>query len=432
MAIEHSNAFYEMLRHYMNFMFPMAYSSVRYVGLDKIPSDGAIIMAPNHTNALMDALTVLTVNNKPTVFVSRADIFRRPVVAKVLHFFKIMPIMRKRDGLSNLKKNDEIMNKAVEVLEAGVPFGIFSEGTHRMKHSLLPLTKGIFRIALQCNDALKGRKPVYIVPVGIEYGSYTSFRHSLLVTVGDALNVSEFVENHNDMEVPELINALREDLSGRMKGLFHYVPDNDYYDAILDLCYLRNRSILQHKNNDIYSVMLANRQTVHDVECWMANDGVYAQKIIDNMMEFSKLRHKFGIVDRSLYQWPTKCALFMKILTSIVVLPYMLYCFVVSFPALLIQWLATRNLEDMAFANSYRFVVFMLLVPLFLLILGILLFCLLPWYWAAFLFVLAVPAYMVIIDFIDLCKTMVSDYKLIKNDKIRLLWESTKDLIERI
>ena len=119
---------YAFLRHYVDFCLRLAYRKIRYVGLEKVPSDGAVIYAPNHTNALMDALVILAMDRKQKVFVARADIFRNPKVAKILRFLKIMPIMRIRDGMDEVRKNTEIIHKSVDVLLDKVPFCILPEG----------------------------------------------------------------------------------------------------------------------------------------------------------------------------------------------------------------------------------------------------------------------------------------------------------------
>ncbi len=50
---------YSLLRHYVDFTLKLSYRNIRYVGREKIPQDGAVIYAPNHTNALMYALIIL-------------------------------------------------------------------------------------------------------------------------------------------------------------------------------------------------------------------------------------------------------------------------------------------------------------------------------------------------------------------------------------
>ena len=178
-------------------------------------------------------MAVLGIDHKQKVFVARADIFRDPKKAKILNWLKIMPINRVRDGLEEVRHNDETINKAVETLQDGVPFCILPEGTHRPKHSLLPLSKGIFRIALQANEQFGAEKPVYIVPVGNEYGDYFHLWDSLTVTVGEPINVTAFAKEHPELDYPQLLMALREELTLRMRKLILWVPDDEHYEENL-------------------------------------------------------------------------------------------------------------------------------------------------------------------------------------------------------
>ncbi|MBQ7963464.1 MAG: 1-acyl-sn-glycerol-3-phosphate acyltransferase, partial [Alistipes sp.] len=114
--IQDNDRAYNFLRYYVDFALKLSYRNIRYVGLEKVPQDGSVIYAPNHTNALMDALVILAMDRKPKVFVARADIFRRPLLAKIFTFLKIMPIMRIRDGFDEVKKNNQTIEKAVDVL----------------------------------------------------------------------------------------------------------------------------------------------------------------------------------------------------------------------------------------------------------------------------------------------------------------------------
>ena len=148
----------------------LSYRKIQVTGLENVPKDGAVMLAPNHSNALMDAMVILRTRRTPTVFGARADLFGNPVVAKLLTFLKILPMVRKRDGLRNVLRNVDIQEDILEVMEDGVPFCMFAEGTHRAKHSLLPVGKGIFRIAIDA--ARRFDKPVYVVPVGLDYSDY--------------------------------------------------------------------------------------------------------------------------------------------------------------------------------------------------------------------------------------------------------------------
>ena len=230
--IQDKDRLYWILRPYVDWMFRRSYRRFRYIGKENIPSDGAVIFAPNHCNALCDAMAILGINKSRKVFVARADIFRKPRLAKLLNWLKIMPIKRVRDGLDEVRRNDETINKAVDTLHDGVPFCILPEGTHRPKHSLLPLNKGIFRIALQANESFGAEKPIYIVPVGLEYGDYYHLWDSLTVNIGKPINVTEFAKGREAKgeSYPQMMMALREELTMRMRELILWVPDDEHYE----------------------------------------------------------------------------------------------------------------------------------------------------------------------------------------------------------
>lgn len=238
--IQDKDKWYEFLRPLVNRLFGWSYRHIQYVGKDNIPTDGAVILAPNHTNALCDALAILTISLEPVVFVARADMFKNSRAAWWLRWLKIMPIRRMRDGVQEVLHNDETEQKAINTLRDGVRFCILPEGTHRPKHSLLPLGKGIFRIALRANEEFGSQKPVYIVPVGLEYADYFHLWDALTVNIGKPINVTDFVrkahaqyrqQHDEDMTDAQLILRMRENLTMRMRELIMWVPDDEQYDA---------------------------------------------------------------------------------------------------------------------------------------------------------------------------------------------------------
>ena len=221
---------YRLLLPFVNWMFRHSYRHIKYVGANNIPEDGAVIFAPNHTNALQDALAVLSINSERKVFVARADIFRNKKIAKILGWMKIMPIRRMRDGAGEVLKNDETVERAIDTLQEGVPFCILPEGTHRTKHSLLPLGKGIFRITLRANEKFGNEKPIYIIPVGLEYSDWFHLWDTLIINIGKPINMTEFIAAHADLDQPKLILAMREELTQRMREQIMWVPDDDQYE----------------------------------------------------------------------------------------------------------------------------------------------------------------------------------------------------------
>ena len=188
---------YDILKPIIDWNLKHSYQKLEVKGKENIPTDGAVIVAPNHCNTLMDALVILRAFNDETVFGARADMFNNALIAKFMYFIRILPMVRQRDGLRNVLKNYETQDIIVNTLKHKVRFCIFPEGRHRPAHSLQVLGKGIFRAALAANASFGEQMPVYILPAGIEYGDYFRYRSTSLVTFGKPINVTETIKELN-------------------------------------------------------------------------------------------------------------------------------------------------------------------------------------------------------------------------------------------
>lgn len=85
-AIYEKDGLYSSLRPVVDWCCRHSYRRFEMHGEENLPEDGALILAPNHTNTLMDALVMLRAHKGPTVFGARADIFKKPAIARIMHF----------------------------------------------------------------------------------------------------------------------------------------------------------------------------------------------------------------------------------------------------------------------------------------------------------------------------------------------------------
>ena len=427
--IKKNNIYYRLLWAYVNSIFRKVYRRVEYHGAEKLPVNGSVILAPNHTNTFMDAMAVsFSVKNRK-IFVARADIFKKPWMIKGLTFLKILPINRMRDGVKNLSKNEGINDMVVDALREEIYFCIFAEGTHRMKHGLLPLGKGICRIALQANANFGESKPLYIIPLGMEYGHFFRFCSSVLVQIGEPFNVTQFIENHSHLEEPELINTLKETIALQMKETILYIPDDQNHTGTLELCHLwsdRQRKRLGLPKKSLVNNFLAAKQTVSDISHLLQNQPEEAQKWIEEAEHFSKQRHKKGIRIPSMHRENPRASLCLKALLLIVGLPYFVVSALVSAPTtLLAEWICTK-MKDEAFHNTVRFLIILFFYPLSLLLIFIPLLVAFPCCWALAGIALAVPSVFYVYYYLRLLRLFISDIKWMANKTLRLEFERFK------
>jgi len=412
--IQDYNKHYYRLRKYVDFMFKSAYRRREFYGNEKIPQDGAIIYAPNHTNTLMDALAVLAMNKSAKVFVARADVFKNPTILKMLTFFKMLPINRKRDGIDSLSKNEEINNIVVDVLHDKVPFCILPEGTHRTMHSLMPLQKGLFRITLQANDAFGNKMPVYIVPIGIEYGHFFRYRSSLLLQVGEPINVTQFIKKHPNLSIPQQINVLRDELSDQIKKVILQIPDDENYNAtfaLAQLCGKEQQRRLKLKGNTLLNRYLSAKKTIENVASLLKSTPQETQKLLDMAADFSQKRHKLGIGMSSVLNPHIRLSIVGKLFLLLLGLPYFVFSAVVTSPVTLLSvWLCSK-FKDNAFHNTARYLIALVLFPILLLLIVIIVAIVLPWMWGLGFVLLFLPSFFFLHEYLRLIRLFISDIK---------------------
>ena len=391
-------------------------------GKENIPTDGAILITPNHCNTLMDALVVLRTQRKQTVFGARADLFNKPFIAKLMYFLRLLPMVRQRDGLRNVLKNKDTQDIIVETLENNVRFCLYPEGTHRTKHSLQVLGKGAFRVALAANEQFGDQKPVYIIPVGIEYGDYFRYRSSSLVNFGEAINVTEFIKGLDTDNEAQVMEALRKELTERMSRLITYIKVDEDYEgkwALTKMIAINRKKTYGEFSTDLYKEMTYNREIVSNIEDALEKNPEKMQEILVRGCEFEKKRKKKGI---SIYSFKKKSSPVLNAIgkgfAALVGLPYFLFSAVASLPMWVANEVIRSKVRDKAFRNTVSLGVKLAFTLILFPTYAALGFCLAPW-WAALTFMLLwLPSFGYFYDYIEGCRRWISDIRLLKNKKL--------------
>ena len=423
---------YTILKPIVDWNTKHSYRKIEVTGKENIPTDGAVIIAPNHCNTLMDALVILQAFKDESVFGARADIFNKPFIAKIMTFVRILPMVRQRDGLRNVLKNNETQEIIVDTLENKVRFCMYPEGRHRPAHSLQTLGKGTFRAALAANSKFGDKMPVYIVPTGIEYGDYFRYRSTCLITFGEAINVTEFVKGLNVENEVQMIEPLRKELASRMSKLITFIKDDEqlYNKWALTKMLAADKGLRYGDfGRSLHKGMLANREIVADIEKACEDKPEEMEKLLEKVAEFDKKRRKKGI---SIYSFRKKNEALNavgKAFAALIGLPYWIFSAIVSSPMWLTYNLLRSKTRDKAFHNTVGFGVKLALGTILLITYAILAFCLLPWPYALALTLLTIPSYSYFFDYIEGMRRYISDLKLLGEKKLR---GKFKDIVKEL
>lgn len=424
--IYEKDPYYSFLRPCVDRCTRLSYNKIEVRGKENIPADGAILLAPNHCNTLMDALVVLQAFGDESVFGARADMFKRQLIAKIMYFVRILPMVRQRDGLRNVLKNYETQDIIVETLEHDVRFCMFPEGRHRPAHSLLPLGKGIFRAALAANAKFGAEKPVYIVPTGLEYGDYFRYRSTCLVNFGKAINVTEFIKGQDTDNEAHLMEALRKELHARMSETKTYIPDGEDYDGKWALT--RILALDSAKKGTLEDRMLYNRYVIGQIEKAMEADPEKMAGLLEEAAEFDRKRRKHGI---SIWSFG-KSSFLLKSVIALLGIPYFIFAAIASLPMWATFEFLKCRLKDRAFHNTAGFGIKLGMGWLVFIGWAVAAFCTMQWPAALLFSLLTIPSYGFFYDYVEFMRKYISDIRLMGNRKLADKFKKIKERFQKI
>jgi 1-acyl-sn-glycerol-3-phosphate acyltransferase len=230
---------YFATRLYVKIALWFFYKELSVRGLENIPKDKPIIFTPNHQNSFIDAILITCIVHRPIHYLVRASVFKSKIAKWFLNQLNMMPIYRFRDGLKEVKKNDQIMTACAKLLSENKCLMIFPEGNHNMKYAIRPLQKGTARMAFQSID--KYQSDVNIVPVGIYYEDHKASRSRVLVNFGKPISAQRHYQLYNQDPQRGYVNLMNE-ISLAMQQLTLNVKPKERYDDVLQK-YLTQREM---------------------------------------------------------------------------------------------------------------------------------------------------------------------------------------------
>ena len=210
---------YAVLRWLAGIALRWYYRDVRVSGLERLPREGPLLVAPNHPNALVDALLVGRLLPRRLLITAKATLFANPVAAWALRILGVLPLRRATDERSRLAaggapdpaRNENTFRAVLDALGRGGAVLMFPEGKSWDEPHLAPLRSGAARIAVQAREDA-GARALAIVPVGIVFEQKDRPRSRVLVQIGEPIRMVEWRPPPGVDAVAALTEQLRERL----------------------------------------------------------------------------------------------------------------------------------------------------------------------------------------------------------------------------
>lgn len=422
-------------------VYDFYFNKFKVQGIEKIPKGEAVILAPNHQNALMDALAFVSgLKRRQTVFLARADVFKSKLVIKIFTFLKILPVYRIRDGRSELQKNDEIFEITCKVLHNKInPLCLYPEGNHGNKRRLRPLVKGIFRIAFQAQEKFKDQPGVKIIPVGIDYSNYYGFRKNLFVILGDPIEVNEYWSEFEE-NPPVAMNKLRDHLAEEMKKVMIHIETEEYYKLYMVLRKVYNRVLCKKSgtnHRDLYNQYKADKLLISTLNRCLEKEPeriAELDKVFKEYRHLKKVLNYHDWVPRKKRYSITGNVIFAAI--SLITLPLVVLGLFNNWPHFFLPLRIVKGIRDRQFHSTAKWGYGVVLMVIYYLVLGILALIFLPFWWLKIMYILTLPSSGIYaISYRRfLIRTWIrirySSQMLMRNSKTRLLKSSHDKLLE--
>ncbi len=286
---------------------------------NKIPKDKPVLFLGNHQNALLDPLLIAVKSGRYAHFLTRAQVFKKPLVAKILKSLQLIPVYRVRDGWQNISQNNAIFSQCVGLLNKNEAVTIFPEGSHNLKRVVRPLSKGFTRIIFEVLET-NPETELQLIPIGFNYKNAKACPDEALLVFGEAIKAA----NYNFENKHEAIKKVKSDIHIALSKLTTHI-DGDDYDVVLNKLKGLNANFL--KPEEINGCINSNFETC---------------------IGLSKERKKNSVK-----------AFFKMLLIITCCAPYLVWKKIVQ-----------PKIKEIEFTSTFRFAIALVLVPLWLLIIA--------------------------------------------------------------
>lgn len=219
---------YLFVKLYVRLGFAFYFKKILISGKENVPKNKAILFVANHQNALIDPLLIGAVSPRELNFLTRADVFNKPLIKALLSTVNMMPIYRIKDGRTGLSKNEEIFQKCYRILNRKGTVLIFPEGNHNIQRRLRILSKGFTRIILGTLENNPDQE-IFVVPIGINYTNAKKFASSVHLVFGEPILVHE---EHRENASKGASSSLKNEVSEAMKKLITHIENAEHHDKI--------------------------------------------------------------------------------------------------------------------------------------------------------------------------------------------------------
>lgn len=402
------------------------YKKIQVVGLENIPKNKPVIFASNHQNAFMDPVLIAVNLTKPTYYLVRADVFKKPLVAKIFDSINMMPVYRERDGVDTKEANVAVFERCYDILKKNRPIIIFPEGNHGRLKTLRPLKKGFARIASGAEEKYGSEIDVQIVPVGLNYSDHYNMGADLLVNFGKPIDVDSILTEKDN---PRQINELKSVLEKSMSDAIIDIQAQSYYQTIHEMMMMFEHKLVSEDVSLLEKFKKQKEFIVKAEKFFLDNP--------DDLIEKKTITFKKAVTENGLRYWlfsKEKHNILVSLIGLVLFFPIHVYGVINNYlPYRIPAWFAETKMKDPQFQSSMKMALGVVLFFLFWMIQTLIVGLVTDGYAWWYLLSLPISAWISYHYWIRLLKTKgMMRYNRGTHEQLKKEYGSFKDLFIRI
>jgi len=367
-----TDRFYAAVRLVVRFWLWFCFKPVDVRHPERVPADGPVLLCINHPNNLIDSLVVAAALRRKVHFVAAAAMFRNPLVACFLRACGAIPIYRKEDDPDKLDPNAKAFATCFQALERGRLIAIYPEGTTHAEARVQRLKSGAARIALGHEAARPGE--LSLVPVGLTFEARKSFLGRVLVSFGEPIPLTPYLEAHRE-DPCKAVDALTRAIQRAMEAERVHVERIEATELVL--------AIEELHRGELISELLATRglgawqidpvrlscAIVDAVNYFKACDPERVERLWQRIQGYRALLAEHRVKDEAVQarlRRPLRRERVRRSWEALVGFPFFVYGAAVNgLPYLIPRWLARRLARKETDYATVRFLASVVAFPLF-------------------------------------------------------------------
>jgi glycerol-3-phosphate O-acyltransferase/dihydroxyacetone phosphate acyltransferase len=255
------------------------------------PREGALLLLPNHPNALLDPAVIWATAGRDIRFLAKSGLFEGPLKPLVAGSGAI-PVYRRIDEGADVSKNAGTFSAVDRALADGDAICLFPEGISHSSGRLVPLRTGAARMAL---TAAHNGVDVALVPVGLNFERKTTFRSRVTVVYGRPFHCADLAGSG---AAPEAVRALTARIAERMRRLL--IESDARADAALIERVDRLYAAARGQGRDPHDRVVRRRIIAGGIERLRASHPDRYDELLLRFRRYDERLHRFGLRDRHL------------------------------------------------------------------------------------------------------------------------------------